>query len=475
MPSMPAGPAVVAVDLGASSGRVVVGEIGPDRLLTREAHRFPNGPTVREGRLYWDLDRILREVQHGLRIAGRTADVTGVAVDSWGVDYGLVGPSGQLTAPPRHYRDPRGATGLRLVHERIDPGRLYRMNGLQQLPISTVYQLATEPESALRQARWLMLIADLVGFRLTGTAVTELTNASTTGLLEAHSQRWAAEILRVVGVQQEQLADLVAPGTVVGPLRADVLARTGLRSTTELSTVGSHDTASAVAAVPAAGPDFAYVSCGTWALVGVELDAPLISDRGLRGGFTNEIGVDGTVRYLHNVMGLWILQQTMADWRARGVPADLPALLAAAADSPSGGPVFDVDHPELQSLGDMPARIARACRRAGFDPPEGRPAMVRCILDSMASAMARAVREACALTGRRVSVVHLVGGGARNGLLCQLVADAVGLPVVAGPVEATAIGNLLVQARTHGLNAGDRYTLRDLVRRTQQLTRYEPR
>jgi rhamnulokinase len=471
---MIAADAFAAVDLGASSGRVMVGEIGPDRLLVREAHRFGNGPVARGGGLYWDYERIRREVVHGLRMAGTIATVAGVAVDSWGVDYGLVGPAGELLAPPRHYRDPRGAVGMRRLHERIDPGRLYRINGLQQLPISTVYQLAAEQAVRLPDQS-LLLIADLIGFWLSGIRAIELTNASTTGLLDAHSSSWAPEILDAVGIDQRQLAPLVTPGTRVGPLRPEALARTGLSPSIVLSAVGSHDTASAVVAVPASGPDFAYVSCGTWALVGVELEAPLITDDGRQSGFTNEIGVDGTVRYLHNVMGLWILQQTVADWQAGGARDELPALLAVAARLPSGGPVFDVDHPDLQSPGDMPDRVRRACRRAGFDAPEDQPAVVRLILDSLAAAMAQAVRTAISLTGRTVSVVHLVGGGSRNGLLCQLLADAAGLPVVAGPVEATAIGNLLVQARTHRVLSGDLYTLRDLVRRAQRLRRFDPR
>lgn len=472
---MAAGNAFAAVDLGASSGRVMVGEIGPDRLRVREAHRFANGPVPRSGGLYWDLERIRGEVVHGLRTAGAIANVVGIAVDSWGVDYGLVGPTEELLTQPRHYRDPRGTDGMRRLHQRIDPGRLYRINGLQQLPISTIYQLAAEQDPVRLPDQSLLLIADLIGFWLSGIRTTELTNASTTGLLDAHSRSWAPEILDAVGINERQLAHLVMPGTQVGPLRPDMLARTGLPSCTVLSTVGSHDTASAVVAVPASGPDFAYASCGTWALVGVELEAPLITDDGLHSGFTNEIGIDGTVRYLRNVMGLWILQQTVTDWQASGVRAELPALLVAAAQVPSGGLVFDVDHPDLQSPGQMPDRVRRACRRAGFEAPEDRPAVVRLILDSLAVAMARTIHRAVALTGRRVSVVHLVGGGSRNQLLCQLLADAAGLPVVAGPVEATAIGNLLVQSRTGRMLGGDLFMLRDLVRRTQVLRRFDPR
>jgi rhamnulokinase len=257
-------------------------------------------------------------------------------------------------------------------------------------------------------------------------------------------------------------------------VRPEVAQETGLAPSTVVTAVGSHDTASAVAAVPADGDRFAYISCGTWALVGVELDHPVLTTESLEANFTNEGGLDGTIRYLRNVMGLWLLQESLRSWAQAGRPADLPTLLAAAAEVPAGGPVVDPDDPAFLPPGDMPARLRAACRRTGQPTPETQPQLVRCILDSLAAAFARTVADAARLSGRQVEVVHLVGGGARNELLCQLTADACALPLLAGPVEATALGNLLVQARAHGHLTGDLQTLRSLLRETQEVRRYRP-
>ena len=271
------------------------------------------------------------------------------------------------------------------------------------------------------------------------------------------------------------LAPLASPGVVIGPVLDAVRAETGLGSETLLTLVGSHDTASAVVGVPATEPGFAYIACGTWSLVGVELDAPVLSEASRLANFTNEGGVDDRIRYLRNVMGLWLLQESLRTWEAMGTPENLQALLIAAAELPHGGPVFDPDDPVFLPPGDMPARIVEACRRLDRPVPSSRPALVRSILDSLAVAYARTVRDAVRLSGQPVDVVHLVGGGARNSLLCQLTADACEVPVLAGPVEATALGNDLIQARSRGLLAGDLETLRALVRATQDIRRFEPR
>jgi rhamnulokinase len=269
-------------------------------------------------------------------------------------------------------------------------------------------------------------------------------------------------------------APLRRPGDPVGPLRPEVAAETGLPASVVVTAVGSHDTASAVAGVPAEGDRFAYVSCGTWGLVGVELDRPVLTDASRGANFTNEGGLDGRVRYLRNVMGLWLLQESLRSWERAGEPAGLAELLAAAAELPAGGPVVDPDDPSFLPPGDMPSRVREACRRTGQPEPRARPQLVRCILDSLAAAFARAVADAARLSGRQVEVVHLVGGGARNRLLCQLTADACGLPVLAGPVEATALGNVLVQARAAGRIDGGLETMRALLRDTQEVRRHQP-
>jgi rhamnulokinase len=303
----------------------------------------------------------------------------------------------------------------------------------------------------------------------------EETNGSTTGLFDIERRGWATDLLDELGLPPAILRPTGRPGEIVGALRPEIATDAGLATPPVLAHVGSHDTASAVVGVPAEDERFAYIACGTWGLVGVELERPILTEASRSANFTNELGVDGRIRYLRNVMGLWLLQESLRTWENAGEPSDLSGLLAAAAELPPGGPQIDVDEPRFMARGDMPARIATACRKAGLTPPSGRPALVRCIVDSLAAAFARAVEDAERLSGRDVKVVHLVGGGSRNTLLCQLTADACGRPVVAGPVEATALGNVLVQARALRLVEGDLEALRSLVRTTFPLQRFEPR
>jgi rhamnulokinase len=468
------GGTVAAVDLGASSGRVVVGRVSDRALDFSEVHRFPNGPVTSPLGLRWDAAALRREILEGLRRAATVADdLAGIGVDAWGVDYALLDAGGELVAEPFHYRDERTARGVERVHAIVPPERLYERTGLQFLPFNTLYQLAAEPDASLAAAATMVLIPDLVGTWLTGRPAAERTNASTTGLLDAASATWAWDVIDALGLPRRLFAELSDPGDRLGPLGDDVAASTGLPAATPVIHVGSHDTASAVVGVPAAGNSFAYISCGTWGLVGVELDEPVVTDASRAANFTNERGVDGKVRFLRNVMGLWLLQESMRTWAEAGEPADLERILAGAAYLPRGGPTIDPNDPAFLPPGDMPARIDAALQRTGQPAPATREAVVRCILDSLAAAFASAVRNASRLSGRRVETVHLVGGGARNDLLCRLTADACELPVVAGPVEATALGNVLVQARAAGWIAGDLEALRARIRATQTLRRYE--
>lgn len=467
---------VAAVDLGASSGRVITARVGPGTLSLEEVHRFSNTPVELPDGLHWDILGIFREVIEGLRRAGRTApELMSVGIDSWAIDYGLLDADGRLLGNPYTYRDGRSARGVEEVHALVSPERLYARTGLQFLPFNTIYQLAAARGTAeLDAARTILLIPDLIGYWLSGQRVAEVTNASTTGLLDIERQSWADDLVDELELPRAALPPLAPAGDRIGPLQSRVTEAAGLPHDVELTLVGSHDTASAVVGVPAEDDKYAYISCGTWALVGVELEHPVRSDESRSANFTNEAGVDGRVRYLRNVTGLWLLDESFRAWERSGVPSDLTELLHAAAALPPGGAVIDPNEPTFLPPGDMPARIVDACRRAGQPVPASRAALVRCILESLASTFGQTVREASRLSGRSVRRVHIVGGGSRNTLLCQLTADACELPVVAGPVEATAIGNVLVQGRALGLVDGDLSTMRALVRTTHPLRTYEP-
>lgn len=466
---------VAAVDLGATSGRVMLGYVDDGMLRLEAVARFPNGPLPGpDGGLRWDFTALYRSILEGLAEAvRRESGIASVGIDSWAVDYGLV-HGDELLGEPFHYRDDRTLRGVESVHARVPFEELYRRNGLQFLPFNTLYQYAVE--SKLSDAEVALLIPDLVAFLLTGARVAERTNASTTGLVDVTTAEWDLALADRLGIPASVLPPLVAPGERLGALRGEARERVG--APLEVIAVGSHDTASAVVAVPLSSPNAAYISCGTWGLVGLELDEPVVSDAARAANFTNEGGVDGRVRFLHNVTGLWLLSETVRAWEAEdGAPIDLPALLDAAAGVTGDVPLFDANDPRLSAPGDMPARIAAVIEEGGGAVPSSRPALVRTIVESIAQAFATAVTTAGRLTGREVDVIHLVGGGALNRLLCQATADRSGLPVLAGPVEATAIGNVLVQARTHGWFGPDASleTLREAVAAAFPPERYEPR
>ncbi|GAB7192671.1 rhamnulokinase family protein [Kineococcus sp. NUM-3379] len=467
-----------AVDLGASSGRVVLGRVGPDTLEAEVVHRIPHEPSVRSGHLRWDWPALQEGVLAGLAAAGERARERGglasIGVDTWAVDYGLLAADGTLPADPVHYRDERTAGLRERLRTVISDEDWYGVTGLQFLPFNTAYQLLAEDDALLERAEHLLMLPDLLVHRLTGAVGAERTNASTTQLYDVRAGRWSAQVLDALGLPRRLLPQIVEPGSAAGPLLAPVRGRVGDDGRAVVHRVGSHDTASAVLAVPAQGERFAYISCGTWSLVGVELDAPVLSADSLAADFTNEVGVDGTIRYLRNVTGMWLLAESMRQWQREGGAPELTALLAAAAAEPALRSVVDANDPSLAAPGDVPGRIARLCRRTGQPVPTTPAAVVRCVVDSLALAHARTLADAVRLSGREVDVVHVVGGGALNALLMQATADACGLPVLAGPVEATALGNLLAQATALGVVRG-RAHARELLRRTQRLERYEPR
>jgi sugar (pentulose or hexulose) kinase len=456
--------AVAAVDLGASGGRVMAGQVSDSGISLDEVHRFPNVPVTVGGTLYWDVLRLYADVQQGLQAAAREFPLASAGIDSWGVDYGLIDSAGALLGNPVHYRDARTSGVAARVHAGLPADELYAVTGIAQLPLNTIYQLAATP--MLPHAQLMLLIPDLLAYWLTGAAGAEVTNASTTSLLDIRSQTWAAGVIEKAGLPPRIFPPLRRPGDVIGAISWPNERWSSL----PLIAVGSHDTASAVVAVPATGTAFAYISSGTWSLVGLELAAPVLTEASRTAHFTNETGVDGTVRYLRNVMGLWLIQESLRRWPQ----ASLGALLAAAARVPALTYVIDPDDPAFLPPGDMPARIASWLADRGEAAPEEPAETVRCILDSLALAYRRAIVQAQSLSGRHVDVVHVVGGGSRNSLLCQLTADATGLPVLAGPAEATALGNILVQARALGAAPADLTGMRALVRSTQPLRPYSP-
>ena len=438
-------PAYLAVDLGAESGRVLRGDFDGERIAVEEIHRFPNSPLRRHDGLYWDFDSLYADALDGIaKGVGRGA--RSVGVDAWGNDFGLLDGAGALLARPWHHRTPRTAGMVERLLSRVDADELYAVTGTQFLPITMACQLlAMQGSPALAQAQRLATIPDLFASRLSGRPVAEQTIASTGQLWDIHRRCWAAPVIAQLGLAGHLFAtDVVAPGTTIGPARLDLPAEL------DVVAVAGHDTACAVAAVPAEEEAFAYISCGTWSLVGLEVQRPITTRAARLARFGNEVGVGGTVRFLSNVNGLWLLQECRRTWTTAGAPPSYAALIALARQAQPYRSLIDPDHPSLLGPGDMPARIAARCRATG-EPVPGTPGeVVRCVLDSLACTYRWVLDRATALVGHPVEVVHIVGGGAANPLLCQQTADVTGRPVVAGPVEATGVGNLLVQAMADG-------------------------
>jgi rhamnulokinase len=473
-------PVFGAIDIGASSGRVIAGVVTSNSIELHEVHRFANGVSRVDGHLRWDIEGLFDEVLVGLNeLAGRYPTVASVGIDMWAIDYGLLDHAGNLLAPPIAYRDDRTADVIDSVHERMSAADLYRLNGLQHLPFTTVYQLAAEQRGELWQrAAHVVLLPDLIAFWLTGTLRTEYTNASTTGLVDVRRRTWSSDIMTTLGLSPSRFAPLEAPGSVRGRVRPELAAQLGLTERTVVTTVGSHDTASAVAGVPATQDNFAYIASGTWSLVGLETPSPIITDASRVANFTNEAGLDGTTRFLRNVGGLWLLQECLRTWNEERIPVDLPSVLAAAATLPNGGPTISVDDPEFIPPGDMPSRISAAASRAGQELTSDPVSITRCVIDSLAKAYAATIATAAHLAGRvgdTVDIVHIVGGGSNNELLCQLTANRTGCPVVAGPVEATALGNVITQARAHGVLPDTLAATRQIIAEQIATRTYHPR
>ncbi len=464
-----------AADLGATSGRVILGTLADNRFSLAEVRRFDTPSFTVEGHLHWDVDRLTNELIAGFDAAIDRAGghLASIGIDTWGVDYGRFDAAGAMLEPPFHYRDSRTDGVPDQVFRTIPADVLYGRCGLQVMSFNTIFQLAAHAlDPRWADVEQILLLPDLFAYRLTGRMAAEVTIASTTGLLDVASRRWSDATCRdlesAYGLPLSRvLPALVEPGTVLG-------MTTALSKPVRYVSVGGHDTASAVVAVPAQTDRFAYVSSGTWSLVGLELTAPVLTEASRTANFTNELGVDGTVRYLKNVMGLWVLIETMRGWEAAGTPQPLLPLLAAAAERPALACVVDMSDERLLPPGDMPSRLAAMATETGQVCPTDPAGITRVIIDSLALAYRKSIRDACRLAGKEIDVVHIVGGGCQNTLLCQLTADATGLPVVAGPAEGTALGNLLVQARATGHLAGGLMDLRAVARNSSSLVTYTP-
>jgi rhamnulokinase len=466
----------VAVDLGAESGRIVVGTFDGDGLTTEIVHRFPNQPRTVDGHLRWDVTALWREIVEGLRRAAAAGPVDSVGVDTWGIDFGYIGGDakagggildgrGDLIADPVSHRDARTDGMLDAAVRVVGRERLYRDTGCQLMEINSIFQLLAEARAGgpPPAARRLLMMPDLFHHLLSGSAVAEFTAVSTTGAYDVAGRAWATKLLDDLGVRTDLLPEVVDAGTDLGPVVPELAALPGLAAT-RVVTPGGHDTASAVAAVPFDDPYAGYISSGTWSLVGVELAHPVVTEESRLANLTNEGGVAGTVRLLRNVMGLWVLQECRRQWAREGRDIGYADLVALAAEAPAARSVVDVDHPTFVRPGDMPDRVRAYCRTTGQPVPSTVGDVTRCVLEGLALRYRAAFDAIGEVTGRPTTLVHIVGGGSRNDLLNQLTADVTGLPVRAGPVEATAMGNLLVQLVALG-ELGGLEDVRSVVRR----------
>ncbi|MCS7032731.1 MAG: rhamnulokinase, partial [Phycisphaerae bacterium] len=445
----------IAIDLGAESGRVMVGVINRDRLTLREAHRFAHLPVPTPAGLCWDVTGLWRSILEGLRAAGKLAsaegiDLLSVGVDTWGVDFALLSPGGQLLGLPLCYREPSFQQAFERCVARLTHRQIYDSTGIQLMPINSLYQYEhrnrTDP-AAVAAAKSLLFMPDLFHWLLSGKAVVERTIASTSQMVDARTGEWNRQLLQFLQLPCEPLGAIVDAGTVIGTILPEVARSVGLPETLKVVAPPAHDTAAAVVAVPTSGgDDWAYLSSGTWSLLGAELSAPIINDASADANFTNELGFARTVRFLKNIAGLWLVQECRRQWERQGNPMDYTHLTAAAEQAPPLRTLIPVNDPAFAAPGEMADRIAIYARQTRQPVPQSPGEFIRCCLESLALEYRRALQTLQRLINRQIAKLHIIGGGARNGLLNQMTADATGATVLAGPFEATACGNILGQA-----------------------------
>jgi len=466
----------LAFDLGAESGRTILGKIDADRIMTRELSRFPNGPVQVLGHLHWNIYSLFEEVKKGMKACLEEAGVypESLAVDTWGVDFGLLAEDGSILGLPLAYRDARTKGAMEEFFERVPKEKIYQWTGIQFLPFNTLFQLyamVRDKSPVLKNASGLLFMPDLLTYLLTGEKTSEFSLASTSQLLDPHRGIWHEKLLASLGIPRGIMQDVLSPGTVIGTLSPAVAQEIGLEETLVIATA-SHDTAAAVAAIPASGANWAYISSGTWSLMGLETPRPIINKKALESNFTNEGGVSGTIRFLKNITGLWLLQQCRKEW-AKKAPLTYEELTSLAEEAPAFRAFIDPDWPNFLNPPSMPEAIRRFCLKTGQTPPLTIPETSRCILESLALKYRLTLSQLRQLTDMPIERIHLIGGGSQNQFLCQLTADATGLPVVAGPAEATATGNIMVQALALGYVAS-LDDIRKIIRNSFALKSYEP-
>jgi sugar (pentulose or hexulose) kinase len=444
----------LAFDLGASSGRAILGTLTDGRIELEELHRFGNGPVDVNGGLFWNLLGLFAELKTGLKKAvDKGVSLSGVAIDTWGVDFGVVDANGQFVGFPRHYRDPRTADIYPYAFAKVSREEMYETTGIQFMNLNTVFQLVAmerDGDSALEAGRRLLFMPNALTYLFSGNAVAEYTIATTSQLYDAKAGGWATEMIAKLDLPAEILPEIVPPCTVVGELRQAICEELNC-APVPFILVGSHDTASAVAAVPATtGKSWAYLSSGTWSLLGVELDEPLISAAALAANYTNEGGVGGKIRFLKNIMGMWLIQESRAEWRRQGKDYSFDEMDLMAAEAEPFRSFIDPNDDSFVAPGNMPERISAFCQKTGQPVPETPGQIMRCALESLALRYRMALDEIEEITGQEIEILHLVGGGVKNLVLNQYTADAIGRPVITGPIEATALGNIVSQAMATG-------------------------
>jgi rhamnulokinase len=467
----------IAVDLGAESGRVMLGGVKDGLITLEEMYRFSNGPITENGALRWDFAKLFSEVKTGLKKAleKTKGNASGIAVDSWGVDYGLIDSAGKLIGNPFHYRDNRNNGMPEKAFAVVPKREIYGQTGIQFMQINTLYQLLSEKLSnatQLAKAKCLLFTADLVGYHLCGRQYAEYSLASTSQMLNMNTGKWAFDILNRLGIGASILPEIVKSGTVVGKLKPELCNEFGCGPVPVIA-AGSHDTACAVAAVPTAGKNWAYVSSGTWSLMGIESPKAIINDKSFEYQFTNEGGVCNTVRFLKNIMGLWLVQECRRQWQREGGDFSYAQLTEMATKAKPFAAFVDPQYDELLTPGDMPAKINRYLASTGQPAISDKGQMIRVILESLALEYARVMNILEEISGARIDVLHIVGGGIKNELLCQFAADAINRNVITGPVEATALGNILMQAMATG-QVKSLQQARDIVRASSEVKTYKP-